>query len=330
MRRRDLLLGLIGAAAWSGGGVAWAQSGGKVAVIGRLHPGSLDDPAQIKFIQAFREGMRALGYSEGQSYRIETRYAEGDVERLPALAAELVRMKADVIVTSGSIAALAAKSATSSIPIVMAMSGSDPVAHGLVDSLTRPGGNVTGFTGLLHELPVKQLEMLREAVPDLSDIVVLYYSQAANVPHRLLATAAVKLGLKLHHGPVSTIQDVDAALTAPRPTGRLGAIVFADPVLVDRLRRPIAERALHHGVAMAGAFRIIAEAGALLSYAEDLSDMHRRSAAFVDKILRGARPADLPVEQPTKFEFVLNLRTARALGIDVPATIIARSDEVIE
>lgn len=309
---------------------ALAQSTGKIAVIGRLHPGSLSDPAQIKFMQAFRDAMRALGYVEGQAYRMEARYADGDVARLPALAADLVQLKVDAIMTGGATAALVAKQATSTIPIVMAMSGPDPVAHRLIDSLTRPGGNVTGLTGLLNELPVKQLEMLREAVPDLSDVVILYSSHATNRPDHLLHSAAAQFGITLHVGAIATLQDVDAAFANLAGARQPGAIVFADPIFTDRLRGPIAARALHHRVPMVGSFRITAEAGALLAYAEDLNDMHRRSATYIDKILRGAKPAELPVEQPTKFELVLNLRTARALGIEVPAAIIARADEVIE
>jgi putative tryptophan/tyrosine transport system substrate-binding protein len=329
MRRRLLLFGWAALAA-AGGRDVRAQSPAKPAVIGRLHPGSPTDSAQIKFMQGFRDGMRSLGYIEGQSYRIEARYAEGDTSKLPALAAELVEMKADAIITIGTSAAQAAKAVTASIPVVMAMSGADPVALGLVNSLTRPGGNVTGFSGLIEELSVKQLEILRETVPDLTDVVVLFNPAAANAPSTPLSDAAKSMSLRLHLCKVSTSQDVDAAMAARDGGGRTGVIVLPDPTIIDRLRAHISTRALQERLPTASSFRITAEAGALLSYAEDLTDMHRRSASFVDKILRGAKPADLPVEQPAKFELILNLKTARALQLDIPPQIIARADEVIE
>ncbi len=327
MRRRHFLAGLSATVAfWRSATAALA----KPAVIGRLHPGSASDPELIRTMQAFKDGMRALGHRDGETYRMEVRYAEGNVARLPSLAAELVQMKVDVIVTAGVIATQEAKAATSDIPIVMAMSGPDPVGLGLVASITRPGANVTGFTGLTDELPVKQLELLREIVPGLTDVLVLYNPNGSTKPAHTLTIAAASLGLRLHPVAVTALQDIDNAFAGTATPGRFGVIVLADPIIMDRSRGSIAERAVRHRLPLAASFRFGAEAGALLSYAENLADMHRRSASFVDKILRGAKPADLPIEQPTKFELLVNLKTARVLGIELPTSIMARADEVIE
>jgi putative tryptophan/tyrosine transport system substrate-binding protein len=329
MRRRDLMLGLGTILAFLRAPSSLAQAGTKPFVIARLHPGSASDPAQSQFEQTFRDGMSAFGYRDGQAYALETRYAEGRIADLPALASDLVRMKADLIIAVGVAATRAAKAATAETPIVMAMLGPDPVALGLVASLTRPGGNVTGFTGLTDELSTKQLELLREMIPGLTDVVVLF-NRGATQPGATMIDAARTLSVRLQPVTVAELGDIDrifAELARPATTG---VIIMPDAALMDRARGTIAERALRHRLATAGSFRISAEAGMLLSYAVDLADMHRRSAGLVHRIMSGTKPADMPVEQLTKFEMVINLKTARALGLHIPASIIARADEVIE
>jgi putative ABC transport system substrate-binding protein len=308
------------------------QSPTKPALIARLAPGSAADPAQIAFLDAFREGMRGLGHVEGRSYRIEPRYAEGDAARLPALAAEIVGHGPDVIVASGTIAVRAAKDATAAIPIVMAMSGPDPVRAGLVASLARPGANVTGFTGQLEDLQGKQLELLREIVPGLTRVAALHSPYSANVAPRLdrIAHIAAMLGVQATPSVVAQAGDLESAFAAMAEAGVGGVVVLPDPPVMDRLRVQVADLAVRHRLPLAASFRMNAEAGGLVSYSENLEDMHRRSAIFVDKILKGAKPADLPVEQPTKFELVVNLKTAKALGIAIPQSILLRADEVIE
>jgi putative tryptophan/tyrosine transport system substrate-binding protein len=301
-----------------------------VPVIGRLHPGSGTDPAQVAFRQAFHDSMRALGHVEGRTYRFDVRYAEGDPARLVSLAASLARDKVDVIVAASSQAARAAKQATQTIPIVMAMSGPDPVGDGLVKSLARPGGNVTGMTGQVDETPVKQLELLRELAPGLGGVLVLFNPEVANRPGAALAAAAAQLGLRLHPVEITRADQIDAAFSSLDAGGAWGVLAYADAAVLDRIRARIAALALQHRSPSAHSFRMGVEAGGLFSYSVDLMEMHRRSAVFVDRILKGANPAELPIERPTKFEMVVNLRTARALGLEVPQSILLRADEVIE
>jgi putative ABC transport system substrate-binding protein len=331
MRRRLLLLAPgapLVAGLWPHSG--FAQSAPRPTIIGRLHPGSASDPTQQTYLQGFSEGMRALGHVEGRDYRIEARFAEGDPTRLATVAAELVGLKVDLILASSDSAVRAAMEATQSIPIVMAMSGPDPVGAGLIANLARPGSNVTGFTGQTDELQVKQLELLREVVPHLSDILLLFNSQQSTRPNGVLAGGAATLRLRLHHAPLAQPDDLAPALARAVPPGAWAIIAAPDPAIIDRIRRPIAEQALKHRLPSAGSFRASAAAGGLLSFGIDLVNMHRSSARVVDKILKGARPAQLPVERPTKFELVVNLATARALGLTIPPAILARADEVIE
>jgi putative ABC transport system substrate-binding protein len=332
LRRREFITLLGGtAAAWPL--AARAQQATKAALIARLHPGSAHDAAIADGLRAFQHGMRALGYAEGQTYRLEDRYSEGSPARLLALAAELVALKPDVIIAVADDAVRAAKDATATIPIVMAMATRDPVGAGYIASLARPGGNVTGFTGQVEELNAKQLELLRELVPGLTDVAIMYNSGSPAVTRERLdqiTQAGAALGLKIRQAGIARPTDWKTVFEALEAANVGGLMVLPEPAIMDQSRARIAEMALRHRLPTVFTFRMYVEAGGLMSYAQDLPDMHRRSATYVDRILKGAKPSDLPVEQPTKFELVVNLRTARALGLDVPATVLVRADEVIE
>jgi putative ABC transport system substrate-binding protein len=331
LTRRDFLT-LVG------GTVMWplatrAEQRAKVALIARLHPGSANDAAIGVGLRAFRDGLRALGHIDGQTYRLEARYSEGNPTRLPALAAELVALKPDVIVAVADDAVRAAKAATADIPIVMAMSTLDPVGAGYVASLARPGGNLTGFTGQVEELNAKQLELLRELVPGLTKVAIMYNSISPAVSRERLSRireAGAALGLKVQQVGVAHLIDLEPAFETLRAAKAEGLIVLPEPAVMDQNRARIGELALRSRLPSVFTFRMYVEAGGLMSYAQDLPDMHRRSAIYVDKILKGAKAAELPVEQPTKFELVINLKTAKALGLNVPPTLLVRADEVIE
>jgi putative tryptophan/tyrosine transport system substrate-binding protein len=300
----------------------------KVARIGFL---AGDSPADNRHrLQTFRDGLHELGYVEGKNLVIEYRWAEGHYERLPGLATELVRLPVDVIVAVGDPVIFAAKQATSTIPIVMAGVG-DPVARGFVVSLARPGGNVTGVSNFVVTLMGKWLELLKEVLPTLSQVAVL--RNAANPTHPLFWTeaqrAAPRLGLKLQDVEVRSSDDLDEAFGSV-VSARSGAVVVVpDPLLAGAAKR-IAELAMRNGVPTMCAFKEQVEVGGLLSYGPDLAVNAHRAAGYVDKILKGAKPADLPVEQPTKFELFINLKTAKALGVTIPQSVLLRADEVIE
>ncbi len=281
-------------------------------------------------LEGLRQGLRELGYIEGQNLHFEYRWVEGRSDRFPALAADLVRLKVDAIVTWGTPGTSAAKQATTTIPIIMAATG-DPVGAGLISSLARPGGNITGQSSLAAELEAKRLELLKELLPSLSRVGVLF--NAANpytvpaVKHARLA--AQVLGLKLDLVDVRTADDLDSALltlTRLRPDA---ALVMAEPFLVSRRAR-ITEFMAKSQFPAAYSQREYVETGGLIAYATNYYELFRRAATFVDKILKGAKPADLPVEQPTKFELVINLKTARALGLTIPQSLLIRADKVIE
>jgi putative ABC transport system substrate-binding protein len=287
--------------------------------------GTTSDP----FVEAFLEGMRALGYVEGQNLVVEYRGAEGQFERFPDLAADLVRLQVDVLLVGPTPAALAAKDATTTIPIVMAGVG-DPVGSGLVASLARPGGNITGLSVLQPEVVGKQLEILKEVLPTVSRVTVL--SNPANPAHALQVraadVAAQALSVQLHlveaRGP-----DAFASAFAAMTSAHAGALlVLGDPMFADHRRR-LAELAATSRLPTMYNLRAFVEAGGLMSYGPNHADQYRRAAAYVDKILKGAKPADLPVEQPTTFELAINLKTAQALGITVPPALLMLADEVI-
>ena len=280
--------------------------------------------------QAFRLGLRDLGWVEGKNISIEYRYAEGRSDRLPELAADLVRLKVDVIVASVTSDALAAQKATRAIPIVIA-APSDPVATGLVESLARPGGNITGLSQMAPELAGKRLELLKEIVPKLSRVAVLWNPQGvgATLNWKEIQPPARQLGVQLHSLEVRSPNEFDKAFE-DATRARAGALaIMADPVIVTNLKR-IADLAAKSRLPSIFHSSEFADAGGLVAYGPDRADLFRRAATFVDKILKGAKPADLPVEQPTKFELVVNLKTAKALGITIPQSVRFRADRVIE
>jgi putative tryptophan/tyrosine transport system substrate-binding protein len=280
-------------------------------------------------VEAFLEGMRALGYVEGQNLVMEYRGAAGQYERFPALAAELVRLKVDVLLAGGTPAALAAKDATTTIPIVMAGVG-DPVGSGLVASLARPGGNVTGVSVLQPEVVGKQLEFLKAVLPTVSRVAVLW--NPAHAAHALLVRAADEaaqaLGVQLHLVEARGPDVFDSAFAAMTSAHAGALLVLGDPMSIEHRSR-LAELAATSRLPTVHNDRAYVEVGGLLCYGASHPDMYRRAATYVDKILKGAKPGDLPVEQPTKFELVINLKTAQALGLTIPSTLFFQADEVL-
>ena len=285
--------------------------------------------AQLSRVEAFRRGLRELGYIEGQNITLEYRYAEGKLDRLSAFATELIELKVDLIVTSGPQATRPAKKATATIPIVMTFD-SDPVGNGFVASLARPGGNITGLSALSPELSGKQLELLKEIVPKLSRVAILGNSTEPANPQTLkeIDLAAGALGVQLQPLDVVAPKDIETAFLAARK-GRADALLaLASPVLSDH-RTQIVELERKNRLPAIHYRPEFVEAGGLMSYATSFTDLSRRAATYVDKILKGAKPADLPVEQPTKFEFVINLKTAKQIGLTIPPNVLARADRVI-
>jgi putative ABC transport system substrate-binding protein len=323
-RRRFLTgLGLLLASP----GVAYAQPTGKVPRVGYLFYGS---PGPSREIDAFRQGMRELGYIEGQSIAVEYRFASGQVERYPGLAADLVRLKVDVIVAPATPQALAAKQATSSIPIVFVLVA-DAVGAGLITNFARPGGNITGLTSSSAELGGKRLELLKQMVPRASRVAVLYNpTDRSNVLIlKQLQESAPTLGLILQPREVREPREFEGAFVAM--TRERAHAMFGTPgALTFEHRKVLVDLAAKHRIPAMWGHRSFVDAGGLMSYAVNLYDQNRQAAVFVDKILKGAKPADLPVEQPTKFELVINLKIAKALGLTIPQTLLLRADQVIE
>ncbi len=305
--------------------IAEAQQPEKIPRIGFLAAGS--DASSAPLTEAFRQGLRELGYVEGKSIIIEYRYAEGRLERFSGLAAELVRLKVDIIVTAGRPSIHAAKQATSTIPIVMAAAG-DPVGQGLVASLARPGGNITGLTTIRGDLTGKRLELLKEAASKVSRVAVLWGSPAAS-NFKVTEAAARSLGLEVQSLEVRGPGDLEGAFRAAGKKRAHALVVLRNPVIFTALQQ-IAELAMKSRLPAIYDDREFVRAGGLMSYGTDNADLFRRAATYVDKILKGAKPADLPVEQPTKFELVINLKVAKALGLTIPKSILIRADEVIE
>jgi len=308
---------------------AETQQAGKVYRIGLLDY-SAPDAGRLLWWNALRQELRELGYVEGQRISFEPRWAKGDDDRLPKLAAELVGLKVDLIVTGGANAAVAAKRATSSIPIVMTTS-SDPVELGLISSLRQPGGNVTGMTSIQSELAGKRLELVRIVVPHASRIAILWDERnpASRLAVHETEAAAGTVGLTIETVPVRSAAALEAAF-ATLARDRPGALdIVASPMLFSHRKR-LAELAMKHRLPTVVSSREWVEAGGLASYGPDYPDLFRHAARFVDKILKGAKPSDLPVEQPTKFELVINLKTAKALGLTIPPSILVRADEIIQ
>ena len=307
--------------------LAQAQQTGKVPRIGYLAATSLS--ANAVRIEAFRQGLRELGYVEGKNIVIEWRFAEGKLDRLPALAAELVRLKVDVIVTSASTQTPVAKAATSTIPIVMAQD-SDPVGSGFVASLARPGGNITGLSTLSPELSGKRLELLKEIVPRLSRVAVLGSSNNPGNTQSLkeVELAAAAFGVQLQYLDVLAPKDIETAFRAATKGRADSVLALGGPVLFSQRKQLIA-LAVKNRLPVIYARPEFVEDGGLMTYGPSLYDLHRRAATYVDKILKGAKPADLPVEQPTKFELVINLKAAKQIGLTIPPNVLARADKVI-
>src|SRR6516165_10632921 len=323
--RRELLAALGGAAAWPL--ASRAQQPRKLQTIGFM--GQSTRSAASEWVAPFVQRLHELSWIEGRTVAIEYRWAEGREERIAQIAAELVRLKVDIIVTSGTPEVLAVKQATSVIPIVFATAG-DPVATHLVDSLARPGGNVTGLSVQSNELAGKRIELLREVVPSLRRLAIM-----GNVDNPLVAlemgevqAAAGKVGLEVVTLEIRRAQDIVPAFEALK--GRSEALYVCTDALANTNRIPINILAVGARLPTMHGSRDYVEAGGLMSFGANWPDQFRRSADYVDKILRGAKPADIPVQQPTKFDLVVNLTTAKALGLRIPPTLLARADEVIE
>ena len=326
MKRRTFIFALGGAAAWPF--AACAQYAGKIPRIGFM--GNSTAALEANLLNPFRDGLRELGYEENRNIAIEYRWAEGDYSRFPTLVAELLAAKVDVIVTAGTPAALAVKAATSSVPLVMVAVG-DPIGTGIVASLGRPGGNITGLSSIAPELEGKRLALLREVIPSLSHVAILW--NPANPFHvtslKQAQVAAGLLRIKLQSVEVRATEEIDGAIAKMKSDRPEALLILADRVFLHD-RKQLMDFASENRIAGVYAYKELVVAGGLMSFGPNYADMHRRAATFVDKILKGTKPADLPVEQPTKFELVINLKTAKAQGLTVPPTLLATADEVIE
>src|SRR5262245_14263240 len=327
MDRRSFLVGMGGLAGWPL--AAEAQQAGKVYRIGILGE-SASDPAEVRLWEAFRLGLRDLGWIEGQNIQIEARWAEGNYRRIPGLAADLVRLKVDLIVTRGSTYVEAARKATSSLPIVF-VQHADPVGTGHVASLARPGGHITGLALMQTEIYRKELEILTATVPAAKRVAVLWNPDTPSHTPGLTALEESARTLQVQLQPVAARNkaDFESAFSAMARAKAQALLVLAyGPYIVERHR--LAGLALQHRLPTMFNVKDQAEAGGLLSYGPDFNELSRRGAAYVSKILKGAKPADLPVEQPTKFELVINLKTAQTLGLTIPQSVLVRADHLIQ
>jgi putative tryptophan/tyrosine transport system substrate-binding protein len=323
VRRRDFLKAIAGSAAVIPP-AAHAQKPAKVPVIGVLWP---NPPSQFEPI---RQGLKDLGYVDGKNIRFEFRWAEGALDKLPEMALELVKIPADLIITLAPPATLAAQRATRTIPIVFVAMG-DPLASGVVTSLARPGANLTGTTRMISEMSAKHVEMLKEIYPALSNLAVLWNPNNSSHPPALKAAEASARSMSLKFRPIEVrsiaeLDDVFATITRERPDGML---FIADPIFFIQLRR-MADFVTTNRLPAIANFVEFPKLGGLMGYAPSLPDEYRHAASHIDKILKGANPGDLPIEQPTRFQLVINLKTAKMLGITVPPTLLTRADEVIE
>jgi putative ABC transport system substrate-binding protein len=327
--RRKLLIAL-GAGALVSPLPSLAQPATKVWRVGFLASRHVDFVDSDNFYGPFRQGMRELGYIEGKNLVIEWRSAEGNNERLPGLATELVNLKVDVIVAANTPATSAAQKATTTIPIVMG-SISDPVGSGFVKSLSHPGGNITGLSNLSRELGPKQLEILLSMVPKLSRLAVLVNpdNSATISTLKSVQAAAQKTGVKVLSVEARTPQEVENAFSTATKE-RAGAVIVVGDAFFNQQRRQIAELAAKHRLPSIFGVRESVEAGGLMSYGQNRADLYGRAATYVDKIFKGAKPGDLPVEQPTKFEMVINGKTAKALGLTIPQSLLISADKVLE
>jgi putative tryptophan/tyrosine transport system substrate-binding protein len=331
VKRREFIAELSAAAVWPL--AAWAQQPKKVPRIGFLATGSLQRPETLSNINAFRQGLREVGYVEGENIRVEYRGADSRIERFADQASELIQLKVEIIVASNTPAALAAQQATRTIPIVVPIMG-DPVGDKLVASLARPSGNITGLTFLGPELLPKRLALLKEALPATSRVAALWHpgsfgeSTISDMMKESQA-AAQTLRVQLRFVAVREPDELERAFSAINEERADAVLVFPSPMLFAERRR-IVELAAKHRVPSMAMGREFAELGGLMTYGASIPSLFRRSATYVDRILRGAKPADLPVEQPTKFELVINIKAANALGITMPQSLLTSADEVIE
>jgi len=327
MRRRQFIT-LLGGAAATWPLAARAQQPAKIPRIGFL--GNSTATMEANLIGPLRDGLRELGYEEGRNVIIEFRWADGKYDQFPALVAELLAAKVDVIITAGTPATLAIKKATSMVPLVFIAVG-DPVGTGVVPNLGRPGGNITGLSSIAPDLEGKRLELLREVVPKLSHVA--FFLNPANAFHtasmRQARVAAQSLGIKLQPMEVNKSEQLDGAFASIVKEKPDALLILADRVFLHNRKRMM-EFAIQQRLPSVNAYRELVEAGGLISYGPSYEDMHRRAAVYVDKILKGTKPADLPIEQPTKFTLLINLKTAKTLGLTVPPTLVARADELIE
>ena len=325
MKRREFItfLGSV-AAAWPL--AASAQS--KIPRIGFM--GNSTAALEANLVDAFREGLREHGYEEGRNIVIEYRWAEGKYDQFPALVAELIAAKVDAIVTAGTPAALAVKRATTTVPLVMVAVG-DPVGTGLVPSLARPGGNLTGLSSIAPDLEGKRLQLLREVVPALSHVAM--FINSLNPFHvssmRQARAAAQAMGIKLQLHDISKSEDLDDAFAAIRKERPDALLILADRIFLHNRERMM-DFTKEQRLPNVNAYKELVEVGGLMSYGPSYEDMHKRAAIYIDKILKGAKPADLPIEQPSKFTFIVNLKAAKALGVTVPSQLLGLADQLIE
>ena len=329
MKRRDFMTVLAGAVIWPR--AAKAQK--KIPRVAFLTTGSLEMPETRAGLNAFYQGLREQGYIDGQNIIVEVRAANSKVERYPALASELVGLNLDLIVATNSLSARAVQRATTTVPIVVPVMG-DPVGDGLVASLARPGGNITGLTFLGPQLVPKRLALLKEALPAISQVAVLWHPGAygdVTMTDMMKETeeAAGTLGVQLRRAAVRGPDEFPRAFSSFAGQRAEAVLVFPSPMLYTERRR-IVDLATEHRLPMMAMGKEFVQLGGLMSYGADINDFNRRCATYVDKILKGAKPGDLPVEQPTKFDLFINLKTAKALGLEIPASLLARADEVIE
>ena len=325
MRRRDFII-VIGRAA-----VAWpvgVHAQHKIPRIGFM--GNSTAALETNLVDAFRAGLRELGYEEGRNIAIEYRWAEGNYDRFPMLAAELIATKVDAIVTAGTPAALAVKSATTTVPLVMVAVG-DPIGTGLVSSLARPGGNLTGLSSIAPDLEGKRLQLLREVVPALSHVAMFVNSlNPFHVSSMKQARAAAQaMGIKLQLHDIRKSEDLDDAFAAIRKERPDALLILADRVFLHNRQRMM-DFTNEQRLPNVNAYKELVEVGGLMSYGPSYEDMHKRAAIYVDKILKGTKPADLPIEQPSKFTFIVNLKAAKALGVIVPSQLLGLADQLIE
>jgi putative tryptophan/tyrosine transport system substrate-binding protein len=326
MRRRNFVF-TLGAIFLALSIPAQAQQPARIFRIGILAPASAS--YYLPRVEAFRRRLRELGYVEGKNIIIEYRYAEGKRERWPDLAAELVRLKVDVIVTSGGAIVLAAKKASATIPIVFA-SAPDPVGTGLVSSLARPGGNITGLSSMALDLDGKRLELLKEAFPKVSQVAFLWGSGPGNnIPLTDMEAVAKALGLKLLSLEVRSLDDFEGAFARAKEE-RAQALITTTGARINTQLRRVLDLAAKNRLPAIYHYSEFVEAGGLMSYGPDNTDLWRRAATYVDKILKGAKPGDLPIEQPKKFELIINLNAAKQIGVTIPPNVLARADKVIK